>query len=127
MIEILIIDDNLIIRHMLKMHIELDPDIKVVGENEINARSADLASKYKPDVILVDFDMLGPAAGQALEDLHKAAPEIPVIATSLNNSDVNVIVAKEAGAVDFVAKQADTVDLINAIHKAVDFSGPASD
>jgi DNA-binding NarL/FixJ family response regulator len=124
MVRILIIDDNLIIRHMLKMHIELDPDLKVVGENEINARAVDLASRYKPDVIIVDFDMLGSTGREVVEELHQAAPEIPVIATSLNNSETNLIIAKEAGAVDFVAKQADSVDLIKAIRKAISTSRP---
>jgi len=127
MVRILIIDDNLIIRHMLKMHIELDFDLKVVGEKEINVRAADLVLKYKPDVVIVDFDMLGPAGKQTVEELHQAAPEIPVIATSLNNSDINVIIAKEAGAFDFVVKQADSVDLVKAIRKAVAHSGPAPD
>ena len=127
MVRILIIDDNLIIRHMLKMHIELDPDLKVVGENEINGRAADLVSRYKPDVVLVDFDMLGSAGKEVVAELHQAAPEIPIIATSLNNSDINVIIAKEAGAIDFVAKQADSVDLIKAIRKAVENSKPGSD
>jgi two-component system, NarL family, response regulator LiaR len=127
MVRILIIDDNLIIRHMLKMHIELDPDLKVVGENEINARPADLAARYRPDVVIVDFDMLGQSARQAVEELHQAAPEIPVIATSLNISDTTILVAKEAGAIDFVAKQADSVELIKAIRRAVKHFGPAAD
>ena len=46
MVRILIIDDNLIIRHMLKMHIELASDLKVVGEDEIGVRSVDLVNKY---------------------------------------------------------------------------------
>jgi two-component system, NarL family, invasion response regulator UvrY len=120
MIKILIIDDNLIIRHMLKMHIELDPTIKVVGENEINARAIDLVSKYAPDIVIVDFDMLGSAAKEVVEQLHQSTPETPILATSLNNRDSNLAIAKEAGAVDFVAKQADIADLIKAIHKAVD-------
>jgi two-component system, NarL family, response regulator LiaR len=127
MVRILIIDDNLIIRHMLKMHIELDPDLKVVGENEINVHPADLTDRYRPDVVIVDFDMMGQSARQAVEELHQAAPDIPVIATSLNNSDTIVIVAKEAGAISFVAKQADSVDLIKAIRKAAEHYGQAPD
>lgn len=127
MVRILIIDDNLIIRHMLKMHIELDPDLKVVGENEINGNPVDLAARYKPEVVIVDFDMMGTAARQAVEKLHQAAPQIPVIATSLNHSDTTVFIAKEAGAIDFVTKQADSVDLINAIRGAIKHQGHASD
>jgi DNA-binding NarL/FixJ family response regulator len=127
MVRILIIDDNLIIRHMLKMHIELDPDLKVVGEKEINVSAAAVVLKYKPDVVIVDFDMSGRAGKQAVEEIHQAAPEIPVIATSLNNSDINVIIAKEAGAIDFVVKQADSINLIRVIRVAVGHSGPAPD
>ena len=124
MVRILIIDDNLIIRHMLKMHIELASDPKVVGEDEIGVRSVDLVNKYKPDIVLVDFDMLGATGKKTVEELHQAVPEIPVIATSLNDREANVIIAKQAGAVDFVAKQADSVALIEAIRRAIAASTP---
>ena len=124
MVRILIIDDNLIIRHMLKMHIELAPDLEVVGEYEICSHAVDLVSKYKPDVVVVDFDMLGLAGRKVVEELHQAAPGFPVIATSLNDGEMNVIVSKEAGAVDYVVKQADSVALIKAIRQAIAPSRP---
>ena len=118
MVKILIIDDNLIIRHMLKMQIELDSDLEVVGEDEIGSRAEDLVSKYKPDVALVDFDMPGSTGKKTVQELHAVAPDLPVIGTSLNNGDTNLIISKEAGAIDFVVKQADSVDLIKAIRQA---------
>jgi DNA-binding NarL/FixJ family response regulator len=127
MVSILIVDDNLMIRHMLKMHIELDPDLKVVGENEITGSVTDLVTKCKPDVVIVDFDMLGSAGKAAVEELHQAVPEIPIIATSLNNRDINAVIAKQVGAIDFVGKQADSVDLVKAIRKAAAGSGPVPD
>jgi two-component system, NarL family, response regulator DegU len=124
MVRILIIDDNLIIRHMLKMHIELAPDLEVVGEDEIGGRVVDLVIKYKPDVVVVDFDMLGTNARKVVEELHQAAPHVPVIATSLNNGQTNLIISKEAGATDFVVKQADSVALIKAIRQSIASSRP---
>jgi len=124
MVRILIIDDNLLIRHMLKMHIELASDLKVVGGDEFGSRSVDLVARYRPDVVLVDFDMLGSTGKKIVEELHQAVPEIPVIATSLNDSDTNVIIANEAGAIDFVTKQADSVALIQAIRRAITVSRP---
>jgi two-component system, NarL family, response regulator DegU len=124
MVRILIIDDNLIIRHMLKMHIELASDLEVVGEDEIGGRAADLVIKYKPDVVVVDFDMLGTNARKVVEELHQAAPDVPVIATSLNNGQTNLIISKEAGAFDFVVKQADSVALIKAIRQSIASSRP---
>jgi DNA-binding NarL/FixJ family response regulator len=123
MVRILIIDDNLLIRHVLKMHIELDPDLEVVGEDEIGNRAEDLVLKYKPDVVLVDFDMSGSAGRKTVEELHQAAPELPVIGTSLNNGETNLIISKEAGAIDFVVKQADSVALIKAIRQAISSPG----
>ena len=123
-VRIMIIDDNLLIRHMLKMHIELASDLKVVGGDEIGARSVDLVDRYRPDVVLVDFDILGSTGKKIVEELHQAVPEIPVIATSLNDSDTNVIIANEAGAIDFVTKQADSVALIQAIRRAIAVSRP---
>lgn len=124
MVRILIIDDNLIIRHMLKMQIELDSDLEVVGEDEIGNRARDLILKYKPDVVLVDFDMPGSAGRKTVEELHAAAPAIPVIGTSLNNGEINLIISKDAGAIDFVVKQADSVALIKAIRQASSYSRP---
>ncbi len=118
MVRILIIDDNLIIRHMLKMHIELAKDLKVVGENEIGGHPVDLVEKYSPDVVVVDFDMLGSTARATVEELHLVVPNIPVIATGLHNDQAEIAASKNAGAVDFVVKQADSVALIKAIRRA---------
>ena len=68
--------------------------------------------------------MLGATGKKTVEELHQAVPEIPVIATSLNDREANVIIAKQAGAVDFVAKQADSVALIEAIRRAIAASTP---
>lgn len=110
---------------MLKMHIELASDLKVVGEDEIGVRAVDLVDKYQPDVILVDFDMLGSTGKEIVRELHQSVPQIPVIATSLNDRETNVIIAKQAGAIDFVAKQADSVALIKAIRQAIASAGQA--
>ncbi len=124
MVRILIIDDNLIIRHMLKMQIELAQDLIVVGEDEIGGRPLDLVQKHKPDVVMVDFDMLGSNAKEAVEELHRAVPNTPVIATGLHNDQVNIVTSKQAGAVDFVVKQADSVDLIKAIRQSISVTPP---
>ena len=124
MARILLIDDNLLVRHMLKIHIELSPDLEVVGVNETGGKAVDLVFKYKPDITVVDLDMPGSTGRKIVEELHQAVPDIPIIATSLNDSQINVTISREAGAVDFVVKQANSVDLIKAIRQAISLSLP---
>lgn len=56
-IRILIADDHGIVRQGLRMYLQLDPGLEVVGEASNGKEALDLAGKLRPDIILMDILM----------------------------------------------------------------------
>lgn len=102
----------------MKMQIELEKDLIVIGEADNGPAGIDLAPGLNPDVVLVDFDMPEMDGIAITRELHAIAPMIPLILLSLTDDTVTRDRAREAGAAAFVTKQANPALLLNAIREA---------
>ncbi len=118
MIRILIVAGYPIVKHMLKLQIELEPDLLVVGEREMGSTVAELVGQLEPDVILVDLDTPGEAAIASARTLHADFPQIPVLIISLDENEDYQKLAAKVGAAGFVRKQSDPALLIESIRRA---------
>ncbi|QSX07168.1 chemotaxis response regulator protein-glutamate methylesterase [Sedimentibacter sp. zth1] len=100
-IKVLITDDSLFFRNILKKEIEKDPLIEVVGVafDPIDAREK--IKLLSPDIITLDVEMPKMNGITFLKKLMKDDPKKIVLVSSLN---INVFDALDAGAVDFVKK-----------------------
>jgi DNA-binding NarL/FixJ family response regulator len=67
-IRLLIADDHIIVRSGLRLLLEAEPDIEVVGEALDGAEVLALAEKLQPDVILMDIVMTGMDGMEAVPD-----------------------------------------------------------
>lgn len=100
-IRVLITDDSLLFRSVLRNELSKDDEIEVVG---LAVDPLDAARKIEilhPDVITLDVEMPKMSGIEFLKDLMKKAPQRVVLVSSL---DINVFDALNAGAVDFVKK-----------------------
>lgn len=119
-INVLLADDQAMIRSGLRMILEDQPDISVVGEASDGAEAVALARRLRPDVCLVDIRMPrldGLAVTRAL-----AGPGVPeplrVIVVTTFDLDEYVYGALRGGAVGFVLKDAGPALLIEAVRAA---------
>jgi two-component system response regulator DegU len=117
-IRILIVDGYPIVKRMLKMQIELEPDLLVVGEGEMGSPVVDRVTQLEPDVILVDLDTPGETAIASARTLRAAFPQIPMLILSLDDDEVYHNLAAEIGATGFIQKQGSSAILIEAIRQA---------
>jgi DNA-binding NarL/FixJ family response regulator len=62
-IRILIVDDHSVIRTGLRTILKAQPDLEVVGEAADGHEAIQLARELRPDVVLTDISMPGPAGG----------------------------------------------------------------
>jgi len=117
-ISVLIVDDHPIVRQGLRTLLDLQDDIRVVGE-AVNGRNAvDLAARLKPDVVLMDLvmpEMDGISATRQIVDLKQSTR---VIALTSFVEDDKVIPAIQAGAVSFLLKDISPNELMDAIRAA---------
>jgi DNA-binding NarL/FixJ family response regulator len=120
-IRVLIADDQAMIRSGLRLLLEDQPDITVVGEAADGAEAVALARRLRPDVCLVDIRMPrldGIEVTRAIAGPGVADPLRVVIVTTFD-LDEYVYGALRAGAAGFVLKDAGPVLLAEAVRAAV--------
>lgn len=100
-IKVLIIDDSLLFRNVLKQELSKDPRIDIVGMAVDPIDAEDKIKALKPDIITLDVEMPRMNGITFLKKLMKEDPIKVVLVSSLN---ISVFDALDAGAVDFVKK-----------------------
>ncbi|MFD0905340.1 response regulator [Actinomadura sediminis] len=119
-ISVLLADDQAMIRRGLRLILEDQPDISVVGEAPDGAEAVALARRLRPDVCLVDIRMPrldGIEVTRALAGPGVHAP-LRVIVVTTFDLDEYVYGALRGGAVGFVLKDAGPALLVEAVRAA---------
>lgn len=114
-IRILIADDHTIVRSGVRLLLEAEPDIEVVGEALDGNQAVELAASLNPDVILMDIAMPGMDGLEATRLIKTRFPEIQVLVLTMHRSDEYFFEILEAGASGYLLKGADTSDLVKAV------------
>ncbi|NLA47106.1 MAG: response regulator transcription factor, partial [Firmicutes bacterium] len=102
MIRVLLVDDHGMVREGLKIYLETEKDIQVVGETADGAAAEALAATLKPDVILMDLVMPGTDGVEATKRCLAASPESKVIVLTSKPDDELVLPAIRAGAFSYL-------------------------
>jgi len=121
-IRVLVADDQLLVRTGLRMILDAQPDIDVVGEAANGREAVTLARQLRPDVCLFDIrmpEMDGIEATRLLAGPDVADPMAIVIITTFD-LDEYVHGALKAGARGFLLKDAGPALLVQAVHAAAD-------
>jgi two-component system response regulator NreC len=117
-IKLLLVDDHEVIRTGLRMLLESQPDIDIVGEAKSGSEALELAEKYNPDVVVMDITLPDMSGIEATRRLKGARPEIAVVALTIHDDEQYFFEMLRAGAAAYVPKRAASEDLITAIHAA---------
>src|ERR1044072_3199133 len=114
-VRVLIADDHGIVRSGLRVLLEQQEDIEVIGEASDGATARDLAVRERPDPAILDVKMPKLTGLQATREIREQAPEVSVLILSMYDDERYLFEALKAGASGYVLKaQADT-DLLAAI------------
>ncbi len=121
-VRVLLADDHPAVRSGLRLLLESDPGIEVVGEAADGAAAIGGARALRPDVVLMDLRMPGTdgiAATRAVVGARLA--EVLVLTTF--DLDEYVFGALQAGAAGFLLKSADAATLVDAVHRVAGGQG----
>ncbi len=127
-ITVLLADDHTIVREGFRKMLELEPDLKVVGEAQDGRQAIALVKKLQPDVVVMDIAMPLLNGLEATRQVRKLFPTTKVLMLSAHNDDAYVKNATEAGAMGFLLKQTSAHDVCHAIreiHQGKTFFSPA--
>ena len=116
-IRVLIADDSQHSREALRALIGLEPDLEVVGAAADVEEAINLAGQHAPDVAIVDVRMPGGGGRRAAEGIAVASPTTTVIALSAYDDARSVLEMFEGGVREFIAKDAPTEAVIDAIRR----------
>ena len=117
MIRIVIVDDHAVVRSGLKLLLDGQEDLEVVGEAG-DARTAVFEVRaQKPDVILMDVVMPTGSGIEATPDVLKEAPDAKVLILSMQDDPAYVREAFAAGASGYVLKEAADAELVAAVRE----------
>ncbi len=114
-IRVLIADDHTIVRSGVRLLLEAEPDIEVVGEALDGQQAVTLAETLRPEVILMDIAMPGMDGLEATRKIIALWPDIRVLVLTMHRTDDYFFEMLKAGASGYVLKGAQTDELINAI------------
>ena len=110
-----IVDDHALIRDGLRLILEREPDIEVVGDAADEAGAMALAAGRRPHVMVVDLTLGGSDGIALLRELTSKHPRIRLVTVTMHEHEETVRQAFLAGAAGYVVKGAPSVDLITAI------------
>jgi two-component system, NarL family, response regulator LiaR len=107
------------VRMGLSAYLQTQPDMTVVGEAADGAEGFRLAQRERPDVILMDLVMEGMDGVTATREIHRALPEVRIIALTSFIDDDKVYPILEAGAMSYLLKTARAPEIAAAIRAAM--------
>jgi DNA-binding NarL/FixJ family response regulator len=117
-LRIVVADDQASVREGLVLLLGLLPDIEVVGSAANGGEAIELVAQHRPDAILLDLHMPVLDGIEATKLLTEQHPEVAIVVLTTYADDASVLAALGAGARSYLTKDADRVDIANALRGA---------
>ncbi len=117
MIRVLLVDDQTLVRQGIRLLLEIEPDIQVVGQAANGQEAIDQADMLKPDVILMDVRMPEMDGVAATRELSARFPETGVIILTTFEDDEIVFEGLKAGARGYLLKDISSEEMAEAVRK----------
>src|SRR5688572_24205680 len=120
---VLVADDHRLMLAAIRRALEGAPDLEIVGEVSIGSRVLPAVAETKPDVVLLDLRMPELDGLTCLERLTKQHPKVAVVILSSYCEQRQIDAAREAGALGYVVKTVEPVDLAAVLRVVLSGAG----
>lgn len=114
-IRVVLVDDTRMFRDGLRMVIDLEDDLTVVGVASNGAEGVEIVGQLQPDVVLMDIRMPEMDGVEATRRIKAKWPHIHVLVLTTYSDDEFIFDALKAGAVGYMVKDLPASDLVQAI------------
>ncbi len=115
---LLLVDDHAVVRSGLRMLLENEREIEIVGEAGNAAEAIAAATRLKPNLILMDIGLPDLSGIDATRQIKKLLPEVSIVALTIHEDEEYFFKMLEAGASGYVPKRAAPEELLTAIRAA---------
>ncbi len=117
MIKVLLVDDQTLIRQGIRLLLEIEPDIQVVGQAANGRAALEQVETLHPDVVLMDVRMPEMDGVAATRELSARYPEVKVIILTTFEDDETVFEGLKAGARGYLLKDISSEEMAQAVRK----------
>jgi two-component system, NarL family, response regulator LiaR len=117
-IKLVIVDDHAMVREGIKMYLEGDDQLEIIGEASNGHEGIEVVNRLLPDVVLMDLMMPVLDGISAMRVLKAKHPDLEIIVLTSTLEDDKVVSAAQAGATGYLLKDSKPQELIEAIHAA---------
>jgi two-component system nitrate/nitrite response regulator NarL len=118
MVNILIVDDHLLMRRIVREIIEQESGFIVVAEASNGFEAEEQAAQTQPDVVLMDLDMPGCNGLEATERVLACSPHSRIVIFTASHEERHVFQAIQHGAIGYLTKDTDPETLLHALRCA---------
>lgn len=114
-ITVFLADDHALVREGLRLLIQGQPDLQVVGEAGDGEAAWQGVRTLRPQIVVMDVSMPGMGGAPAAERIRAACPETKILAVSAYQDQAHIRQMLAAGAAGYVLKKAASQELVSAI------------
>jgi DNA-binding NarL/FixJ family response regulator len=114
-IKVFLADDHAVVRDGLRLILEAQEDIKVVGEAADGHQAVGQVLKLKPDIVIMDIAMPGLNGIEATQQILDSCPSVKVLILSIHSSTEYISRALKAGALGYILKESAGKEVVKAV------------
>jgi two-component system, NarL family, response regulator NreC len=117
-VRIVLAEDHQVVRRGLQLVLDGEPDFEVVGHAGDVTSARARVREHRPDVLVLDLNMPGGMALEAIPALRAEAPETQIVVLTMEAEMAFVRRARQAGALGYVLKESADSELVKAVRSA---------
>jgi len=114
-IRVFLADDHAVVRDGLRLLLEAQPDIKVVGDAANGWDAVRRVARLRPDVAILDIAMPELNGIEATQQIREVCPSTQVVILSMHSTSEHVFHALQAGARGYLLKESAGIEVVNAV------------
>lgn len=114
-IRVILADDHDILRQGLKLLLEAQPDLQVVGEARTGRAALEKVAELQPDIIVLDISMPDTDGLEVCQHIRRQYPGTQVLILTMHESEEYFLQALRVGAAGYLVKKAAPADLCTAV------------
>jgi DNA-binding NarL/FixJ family response regulator len=114
-ISVFLVDDHRVLRDGLRILLDTQDDIEVIGEAEDGNRAIKGINSKRPDVVVMDITMPELNGIDAAQVIHETLPEVGIVILSIHSDLEHIFRALQAGAQGYLLKESAGSEVISAV------------
>ncbi len=116
-IKLVLVDDHSIVRQGIRMLVNSEADMEIVGEAACALNGLELIKTLQPDIAILDINLPDRNGFELLQDIQRCQPNLPVLFLTMHPEEILAVRAMQAGAKGYLCKNCSSEELVKALRK----------